>query len=264
MNSEELGAQTLGRSWCLVTDIDGTLIGETDSTRALRARVLREKARLAAMGKRLYWVIATGRTLPSCQEVLIEQGFSLSDFDALVTSVGAELHVEVDPAARTAYHARLASTGFDAERVRDCLAHLALQLQAEEEQHPHKVSYWVQDSPTLRAALDAALARLHFETHVGFSHDNYLDVAPSNGAKGGAVAHLLEYWGIEAHDTVAAGDSGNDLSMLQREWHAIVVGNGHDQLAMLRGQTRVFFATAKHAAGILEGLGALGFLSAPI
>ena len=48
--------------------------------------------------------------------------------------------------------------------------------------------------------------------------------------------------------------------MLEREWRAIVVGNGHTALGMLRGKPNVFFAQRKHAAGILEGLRALAFL----
>jgi hydroxymethylpyrimidine pyrophosphatase-like HAD family hydrolase len=154
----------------------------------------------------------------------------------------------------------LARSGFNSTLVHECLAGLEMQLQPEEEQHVHKVSYWVQDHADLRQQVHTALAALPFETQVGFSHDSYLDVAPINGAKGGAVAHLLARWGLAPSSAVAAGDSGNDLSMLNREWHAIVVGNGHGELDMLRERSNVFFASRRHAGGILEGLLALGFL----
>src|SRR5690606_20447480 len=116
--------------WCLVTDIDGTLIGESESTRELRHVVLEARARLARAGARLRWVVATGRSYASTREVLIESGFLLDDFDALITSVGAELYLRGAPGPDTTYHARLAATGFEAARVRaclDCLSELELQ-----------------------------------------------------------------------------------------------------------------------------------------
>ncbi|HEX2731637.1 MAG TPA: HAD-IIB family hydrolase [Polyangiaceae bacterium] len=247
--------------WCLITDIDGTLIGETDSTARLKSTLRAERARLQAQGGRLYWVIATGRTRQSCIEVLTEQGFALDDFDALVTSVGAELEIREHLPAQAEYRARLAASGFDAERVRACLEPLPfLRLQPEDEQHVHKVSYWAQNNPAQRALVQNALATLPFCTQIGFSHDEYLDIAPDNGAKGGAVRHLLEHWTIPARRAVAAGDSGNDRSMLCCEWYGIVVGNGHGELDDLRGREMTFFATQRHAAGILQGLEALGFM----
>src|SRR5687767_13927611 len=59
--------------WCLITDIDGTLIGQSNSTDALRRAILRERGSLAARGHRLYWVIATGRGLESTREVLADE-----------------------------------------------------------------------------------------------------------------------------------------------------------------------------------------------
>lgn len=247
--------------WCLVTDIDGTLIGESESTDELRQVVLEARVRLARAGARLHWVVATGRTYASTCEVLNESGFRLDDFDALITSVGAELYLTGGNGPDGAYHARLAATGFDAASVRACLDALGeLELQPEHEQFPYKVCYFAKDEPALRERVLAALGGLPFQTTTVFAMGDYLDVAPAHGAKGGGVAHLLEHWGLEPARVVAAGDSANDLSMLEREWRAIVVGNGHQALGALRANPNVFFAQRKHAAGILEGLRALAFL----
>lgn len=249
-------------TWCLVTDIDGTLIGETETSLNLREGVLAERARLERAGHCLRWVIATGRSLDSSYEVLLDQGFALGDFDAFVTSVGAELHFAGEAAPDPHYHARLASSGFDATSVRAVLADVGfLRPQPEDEQRTHKVSYLMRDTPERRSRVHAALARLPFPTATVFSHDDYLDIAPSNGTKGGAVIHLQEYWGLSPERVVAAGDSGNDHSMLSREWHGIVVGNGGMQLHELRSRQNVYFARGKYAAGVLEGLYALGFLT---
>lgn len=248
--------------WCLITDIDGTLIGNGDSSRALRRALLDERAALAARGQRLYWVIATGRRRESTQEILLEEGFRLDDFDALVTSVGAELYLAGESTPSAAYSSQLAADGFDRRAVLAALSELEfLQLQPEHEQLPHKVSYFAGASPNHRQRVQAALARLPFATRTVFAHDEYLDIAPSQGAKGGAVAHLLELWQVPLARAVAAGDSGNDANMLEQGWHGIVVGNGHQQLAHLSGRTNVYFARSKYAAGILEGLTELGFLA---
>jgi sucrose-phosphate synthase len=247
--------------WLLVTDIDGTLIGERESTLALRDAIIAERERLGRFGARLYWVINTGRTRDSTHEVLLDNGFALDDFDALITCVGAELFLGPEPAACANYHAALSASGFDPGRVRRALEGLTfLRLQPDAEQRPHKVSYHAPDEPQLRREVAQALSRLPFETHCVFAHDNYLDIAPRNGAKGGAVQHLIQQWGLPRERVVAAGDSGNDLSMLDRDWHGIVVGNGHAQLAALRGLPRVYFARARYAGGIHEGLLELGFL----
>jgi sucrose-phosphate synthase len=253
----------------LVTDIDGTLIGERRTSRALRDAVLRERDALEARGGRLYWVIATGRHVDDTREVLLEHGFLPGDFDALCTAVGAELHHRSDEAARhefpfgqdARYAGRLRDSGFISEAVHEALEPLPFLLrQPDHDQVPYKVSYFAHETESNQAEVARALAPLPFETLAVWSHDHYLDVAPHNGAKGGAVDHLIAHWGLDPEAVVAAGDSGNDHSMLGRHWPGIVVGNGHPSLRTLRGRPSVYFAQRAFAAGVLEGLCALGFL----
>jgi sucrose-phosphate synthase len=250
------------QGWCLITDVDGTLIGEMRSTDRLRDAVLRERDALARRGQRLHWVIATGRGLESTREVLLESGFRLEDFQALITSVGAELYLSNEKSPNHAYRAHLTATGFERRAVLHALGGLDfLSLQPHHEQFDHKVSYFAADQPENRSRLLARLATLPFETRTVFSHDEYLDIVPRSGAKGGAVAHLLEQWQVPCSRAVAAGDSGNDATMLEEEWHGIVVGNGRRQLAHLSARKNVYFANGRHADGIHEGLVALGFLT---
>lgn len=248
-------------AWCLITDIDGTLIGGSGGTLRLREAVRRERAELERRGHRLYWAIATGRSFASTCAVLAKEGFELADFDALVTSVGAELYLAGELRANAEYHAHLAASGFARDAVLQALSSLAfLELQPEEEQFAHKVSYYLADTPDRRQAVRAALRNLPFETQTVFAHAEYLDVTPKRGAKGGAVAHLLERWQLTPQRAVAAGDSGNDESMLTELWHGIVVGNGHRPLSHLKTRSNLYFAEAYDAGGVLEGLLALGFL----
>jgi sucrose-phosphate synthase len=248
--------------WCLVTDIDGTLIGREASTRELRRAVLEERRALEARGNRLRWVIATGRRIESTREVLRESGFGVGDFDALVTSVGAELYLPGEKAACATYAAHLRAGGFERDAVLAALKVCEfLSMQSDEEQLPNKVSYFMPDRPAYRERVCEAVAGLPFACETIFSHDGYLDVAPQHGGKGGAITHLIARWQLLATRTVAAGDSGNDTNMLDQDWPAIIVRNGWTQLAALRTRPNVYFASAKHAAGVLEGLRALGFLA---
>ncbi len=248
-------------SWCLVTDLDGTLIGESSSTIALRDAIRLLRANWTAEGPLPRWVIATGRGMDDACQVLLEVGFELSDFDAFVTSVGAELRFAADEAPHLGFLDGLNGSGFDAAEVRRVLDALpGMRLQPPHEQFSHKVSYFVDDTEAALQLVPAALSELPFETRCVFCHDNYLDVAPENGTKGGAVEFLRRHWELEPQRVVAAGDSGNDLSMLDRAWPGIVVGNGAEQLRSLRGREQVYFAQAKYAGGVLEGLRHLGLL----
>jgi sucrose-6F-phosphate phosphohydrolase len=248
-------------AFCLVTDIDGTLIGEETSTRELRGLLLEERRALEAVGARQRWVIATGRSIKSAREVLLETGFELADFDAFVTSVGAELYLPGEATPCSTYQARLGAGGFRRDAVLEALAACDfLSLQTDEEQAPYKVSYLMPDEPAHRERLYAALGGLPFACETIISHDQYLDIGPRPGGKGAAVAHLIERWGLSAPRTIAAGDSRNDTNMLDRHWPAIVVGNGWKELDFLRARPNVYFAAEKHAAGVLEGLRAFGFL----
>ncbi len=247
--------------WCLVTDIDGTLLGESESLERLRAAVLASRDEQLARGGRLRWVVATGRGIDDAREVLRDVGFADGDFDAFVTAVGAELYLGAESRPHTGYHAYLSADGFDAHRVRQVLEGMpGMRLQPDHEQHAHKVSYFAADTPEVRERVEAALDLLTFETQTIYCMDHYLDVAPAAGAKGGAVRYLIEHWGLSSQRIVAAGDSGNDRTMLVGPWPAIVVGNGHAALGDLRGHPHVYFASAKYAAGVHEGLRALGWL----
>ena len=65
-------------------------------------------------------------------------------------------------------------------------------------------------------------------------------------------------------DDASAGDSGNDRDMLLGQTAGIVVGNYDKELEPLRQArySRVYFADANYADGIIEGLRHYGLLTA--
>lgn len=252
------------QSWILVTDIDGTLLGDAAGARHARDVLVTEQRHLSAAGARLRWVIATGRRVYSAKQVLHDHGFELACFDAFITSSGAELYLGNATDPHDGYQEELARSGFDTAAVKAALAHLpALTLQPEIEQCVYKVSYFATGAQALRDQVTVALEALPFRVQATFSGDRYLDVTPRTGSKGAAVQYLLGLWDMPPKATVAVGDSGNDLSMLKSTWPSIVVGNGHDSLRELRGRSNTIFTTARYASGVIEGLLALQRLKAP-
>ncbi len=59
---------------------------------------------------------------------------------------------------------------------------------------------------------------------------------------------------------MVAGDSGNDEGMLTGRTLGVVVSNYSSELERLRKLPRVYFASAPHARGILEGIEYYNFL----
>src|SRR5690606_29871540 len=137
------GAACHPQSFCLITDIDNTLVGDPETTRIARQTLLAERARLNRRGAHLFWVVATGRPRQSAIDVLAEHELSPADFDALVTSVGAELYYPGDDKPSAAHQAYLGQQGFDRHAVLSTMDRWFdnPELQPAFEQFPHKVSY---------------------------------------------------------------------------------------------------------------------------
>ena len=94
----------------------------------------------------------------------------------------------------------------------------------------------------------------------------YVDVVSRRAGKLESLEYVREMLGFDHGSTVACGDSGNDILMMEGENRAIVVGNAQEDLVRWAeaqpggGGGRVLRAGAAEAHGILEGLGQLGFL----
>ena len=92
---------------------------------------------------------------------------------------------------------------------------------------------------------------------------------PAPPAPRSALPQALEYvrrtLGFAPEHTVAAGDRGNDIDMLEGEHLSVVVGNAHpvlmDWAATRRqgGAGQLLVAQGHRAHGILEGLQKWGF-----
>jgi len=241
----------------LLTDIDNTLLGDDEALERL-------KEVIAANRGRMGFGVASGRSPELIAEVLGEHG--IEELDVIIASVGSEIYYGAGMQSDKGYAAKLRSK-WRPERVHQAMEQLDfVRLQAGPfTQREFKISYDLDDEVDaeealrqVREALNAAKAP---HTLI-FSHGSFLDILPQTASKGKAVRYLSGKWNIPLQRFATAGDSGNDIDMLQGATSGIVVGNYCEELEPLRKAkgTRVYFAEAHYAAGIIEGLAHYGLI----
>ena len=147
---------------------------------------------------------------------------------------------------------------------------------------------WNDSGNAVRAALDGhpglALQRTDFRYRVSYDYDpdtycrtaeekvdvlgldhlisdnRYFDVLPKGVSKGPSLRRLVEHLGLDEERVLAAGDTLNDLSMLECGLKAVAVGGSEPALIdRVGGNARVYKATRPGAAGIAEAMAVYGF-----
>ncbi|AGA31990.1 Sucrose phosphate synthase [Thioalkalivibrio nitratireducens DSM 14787] len=237
----------------VLTDIDNTLIGDPAALKAFLAWLRRHRGKVV-------FGVATGRRLDSAQEVLARHGVPAPDL--WITSVGSEIYYGAEATPDKGW-ARHISHRWQPDRLRELLSEQpGLELQPEVDQRPFKLSYFVDAEKFEGApAIDRLLYQADLHARVVYSHDMFLDLLPVRASKGLAVRYVAHKWGIPLEQVLVAGDSGNDEDMLRGRLLGVVVGNHHPELEKLRGFTRIYFAEAAHARGILEAVEHFDLLS---
>ncbi|MES1941908.1 HAD-superfamily hydrolase [Salinisphaera sp. T5B8] len=232
----------------LACDIDGTLVGCSQG-------VIRFNAWYAGQ-PRLRFGVATGRSFHSALLILEQAGIEWPDF--LITSVGAEIYRLADDGVRYVRDTRWAERidrGWQRAAVAEVLdAVPELVAQSPLEQRAHKISYLCEAGIDIAPRLRRLLAEHGLEARVIHSNERCVDVLPVHASKGAAVAYLADEADIHQERVYVAGDSANDLEMLQTLPCAIVVANHRDGLAKACGLTHAYFASAGHARGVIEGV----------
>jgi sucrose-phosphate synthase len=238
----------------LVSDIDNTLIGDRDALRALLER-------MRVSSERLGFGIATGRRIESAVKILKEWAVPMPD--VLVTAVGTEIHYGNHMEPDLGYQDHL-DYRWEPQALREAMEELpGIRMQAASEQRRFKISYLMDPSkaPGVRE-ITGRLRQNGLHANVVFSHGMYLDVLPVRASKGSAIRYLADKWGIPVDSILVAGDSGNDEEMLNGNTLGVVVGNHSEELDILRGRERIYFADGRYAWGILEGIEHYDFFGA--
>jgi hydroxymethylpyrimidine pyrophosphatase-like HAD family hydrolase len=92
------------------------------------------------------------------------------------------------------------------------------------------------------------------------SDNRFFDVLPKGVSKGPSLLRLITHLGIDSRRCLVAGDTLNDLSMLELGLPAVAVGNSEPDLVdRVSGLEHVHVADGDGASGIAEAILAFNF-----
>jgi sucrose-6F-phosphate phosphohydrolase len=229
----------------LVTDLDGTLLGNQQALH--RFRVWLESKRPAVV-----LVYATGQTVEAVCRSVARDHIPAPDY--VIGSVGTELAEFITGEHDESWES-CEGRVFHAATIRRVVGAFAgLELQPEEFQSDLKVSFFLKDAP--RGRLDdlaATLASAGVAAELVYSGSRYLDILPRGMNKGTAARFLTRKLGISRPQVIACGDSCNDLPLYLQGFRGVLVANAELELVRQAAEP-VYYSPFAHAAGVLDGL----------
>lgn len=255
----------------LCTDLDRTLIPNGVQPESPGARETFQRL-VARNDVQLAYVSGRHRELI---EQAIEE-YDLPQPDFVIADVGSTLYQNADGdwQRQAAWDEMIAPDW--GGRSREVLAQLLqgvgdLRLQEPAKQSRHKLSFYVPleaDEENLKKQIQRVLGMHGIRANLIWSideaaHIGLLDVLPASANKQHAIEFLMQQQGYDRLDTVFAGDSGNDLDVLQSDIPAVLVANASPELKQQVAHIhKASLCTARggflgmngnYSAGILEG-----------
>ncbi|MGC8779897.1 MAG: Cof-type HAD-IIB family hydrolase [Anaerolineae bacterium] len=236
----------------LALDLDGTTV---DNGQLPTPRV--REAVAAAVAAGVHVIVATGRpylsarrygeALDLCTPLICFQGALIKECGGAARTLFAEAvppapFAEVVDLAQThalelniyteemIYHGPTTRSpefydlwfGLAAQPVDDLAATFAALCRAG---HPVLKGLFISEETASERLTAELQARVGDRLTVMRSHPLFVEVTSPNASKGKALAFLADWYGIPQAETIAVGDSGNDLSMIEWAGLGVAVAN---------------------------------------
>lgn len=251
-----------GASFVLATDLDGTFLGGSlAERRALYDWIEGHRDEIGL-------VFVTGRD-PRFIEGLCagDEGLAAPWPDYVIGDVGTTIaevlppnegsRIRPIPALETEISDAWADKG---QIVRAALdGHPGLEIQQTE--FRYRVSYHF-DPKTYCSTAEQKVSRLGLDHLI--SDDRYFDVLPRGISKGPSLRRLVDHLGVAPGRVLAAGDTLNDLSMLESGLKAVAVGGSEPALIERLGDRPQVHKALRHGAGgIAEAVAVFDLFTPP-
>lgn len=224
----------------LATDLDGTFVGDKESLKRLLSHyeMLAEPVSLAYI---------TGRHRASAAQLIYEESLPTPDF--LISDVGTVIYAGPQFKEDEEWKKRMSKEWYPNEILET--AENIPGLSSQDIPHKRRVSFYSEGLRPAKA-LEKALLKNGIPHTFIFSSNRDVDILPRGGGKGEALKFLIKKYAEKETNVLVAGDSGNDMDMLQAGYPAVIVSNARPELAALKGNNKLFHANYPYADGILE------------
>jgi sucrose-6-phosphatase len=263
----------------ICTDLDRTLLPNGKQVESPSAR--KHFTRLVARPE-ITLAYVSGRHRELVAEAILE--YQLPNPDWIIADVGTTLYQVFNDGQEWRHSHEWEQSiaidwnGISAHFLRSMFFDLVdLRLQEETKQNRYKLSYYLplqHDFNVLQSIMTERLQRENLNASLIYSVDEaletgLLDVLPKCATKLHAVEFLMRQQGFELHNTVFAGDSGNDLPVIASAIPSVLVANSSacviaeaKALSIKQGTESAFYLAqggflgmnGNYSAGILEGV----------
>lgn len=234
-----------GRRLVLATDLDGTFLGGSEADRAELYELI--ETNRATIGL----IFVTGRDpefiLDLCKGGVPWPEFVVGDVGTTIAEVRDGRIEPIESLEQEIAEA----WGGAGDKVREALSdHAGLTLQPTE--FRFRVSYDLDPDKFARISTET-VDEMGLDWLI--SDNRYFDVLPRGVSKGPSLKRLVAHLGVTPASVLAAGDTLNDLSMLECGLPAVAVGGAETALVeRVEPLRHVHVAQAVGAAGILEAI----------